>query len=324
MPVFNAESYLRDSIESVLCQTFSDFEFIIINDACTDNSSTILNSYKDSRIKVFNNELNLGLTKSLNRAIESSIGKYIARTDADDICLPRRFETQVQFLEKHSEIGLCGSWFENFGDIRGIAKYNPNHNEILVGLLYQCQFCHPSVIMRKEVLSRYSLLYNTNFITAQDYELWARMAHVCISANVPEVLLQYRVHAQSISAKKKEQQLSNRNRIIIGQFEKMGVAISHTEIDLFVKFCNSNFEFNVEELNKLEEFLERAVVANDVSGFITKTIFSEFVTEKWFHLCYNSNVLASMRYQKYYSSKLLDEKRMDCFSRLKFKLRSLL
>lgn len=324
MPVFNADRYLRDSIESVLSQTFSNFEFIIINDASTDDSATILNSYKDSRIKVFKNDCNLGLTKSLNLAIELSEGKYIARTDADDICLPKRFDTQIQLLEKHSEIGLCGSWYENFGAQSGIAKYNVEHNKIAIGLLFQSQLSHSAVMMRRETLDKFNLRYNIDFVTAQDYDLWSRMIQVCGVTNIPETLMRVRFHTDSVSVKNKEQQFANRNKIITNQFEKMGTTISNREIDLFVKFANSKFDFKIAELNQLELFLERALIANNVSGFVSKLFFTDFISEKWFHVCYNLQDLGFQRYQKYYASKLTAGKKTDWLNRLKFRLHSIL
>lgn len=324
MPVYNAQTYLRECIDSVLNQRFSDFEFIIIDDCCTDNTVTIISSYTDARIKIFKNETNLGLTKSLNRAIELAQGKYIARMDADDICLPARFEKQFQLLEANPQIGLCGTWYENFGDRIGTAKYNTTHNEIVFGLLYQSQFCHPTVMLRKEILDKHHLRYDTEFTTAQDYELWSRMAHVCETANVPEILLRYRFHTESVSSKKKEQQLQNRNKIIANQFAKMGVAISNEEIELFTRFCHSKFDFAVEEINRLEIFLVKAIAANNISGFLKKELFADFVEEKWFHVCYNSTTLGTQRYNKYYQSKLVSEKKRGWLIRLKFRLRSLM
>lgn len=324
MPVYNAQTYLHECMNSVLNQTFSDFEFIIIDDCCTDNTASILSSYNDARIKIFKNETNLGLTKSLNRAIELAQGKYIARMDADDICLPARFEKQVQLLEANPQIGLCGTWYESFGDRAGIARYSTTHHEIVLGLLYQSQFCHPTVMMRKEILDKHHLRYDTNFTTAQDYELWSRMAHVCEAANVPEVLLRYRFHAESISSKKKEQQLQNRIKIIANQFAKMGVVISDEQIELFTRFCHSKFDFAVEETDHLETFLVKAIAANNNSGFLKKELFADFVSEKWFHQCYNSVTLGTQRYSKYYESKLVNEKKSGWLMRAKFRLRSII
>ncbi len=324
MPVYNAEAYLRESIDSVLNQTFSDFEFIIIDDCCTDSTAAILSSYNDSRIRVFKNETNQGLTKSLNRGIELAQGKYIARTDADDVCMPTRFEKQIGFMQAHPEVGLCGCWYQNIGSKKGLAKYNTTHSQMVIGLLYRTQVSHSAAMLRKAVLDMYGLHYNPEFITAQDYDLWSRMARVCELANIPEVLMQVRFHTASVSVKKKEEQLLNRNKIIANQFAEMGVKISREEIELFVQLCHSKFGFAVEEINQLEIFLRKAIAANNTSGFLKKELFTDFVEEKWFHLCYNSTTLGAQRYSMYYNSKLVSEKKMDWLTRLKFRARSMM
>ena len=115
MPVYNGEMYLREAIDSILHQTFTDFEFLIINDGSTDNSETIILSYDDSRIRYEKNDSNLKLIATLNKGIELAKGKYIVRMDADDISIPDRIEKQVAFLEKNPDVGICGSWFTAFG-----------------------------------------------------------------------------------------------------------------------------------------------------------------------------------------------------------------
>jgi glycosyltransferase involved in cell wall biosynthesis len=110
MPVYNGKEYLALAVESILRQTFADFEFIIINDGSTDNSADIAASYEDPRIKLLHNDKNLGLIPSFNRGLENSRGEYIARMDADDIAFPDRFKKQVAFLDDHPDIALCGSW----------------------------------------------------------------------------------------------------------------------------------------------------------------------------------------------------------------------
>ena len=130
MPAYNAEKYIAESIESILSQTFTDFEFIIINDASTDSTKEIIESFQDSRIILINNEQNLGVAKSLNIGIATAKGKYIARMDADDISLPERFQTQFNFMEKNPDIDICGSWARMFGDKDDCMQTLQNHEDI--------------------------------------------------------------------------------------------------------------------------------------------------------------------------------------------------
>ena len=114
MPVYNAEKYVAEAIDSILNQTFNDFEFLIINDGSTDNSLDIIKSYDDPRITIINNETNLGLSHTLNKGIELARGEYIIRMDADDISLSIRLEKQIEFMDSNQHIGICGSWIQTF------------------------------------------------------------------------------------------------------------------------------------------------------------------------------------------------------------------
>ena len=130
MPVYNGEKYLKEAIESILNQTFKDFEFLIINDGSTDNSVKIIQSFNDLRIRLIHNESNIGLIKTLNKGLKLSNGKYIARMDCDDVSLPKRLSVQINFMEKHPEIGVCGSWVKIIGlEQKFINKYPQKHEE---------------------------------------------------------------------------------------------------------------------------------------------------------------------------------------------------
>jgi glycosyltransferase involved in cell wall biosynthesis len=197
MPVFNTEKYLRFSIESILNQTFTNFEFIIINDGSTDTSREIITSYKDSRIRLVDNEINIGLTKSLNKGIDLASGIFIARMDSDDICLPTRFEKQVDFLYKNEKVDVVGSWFEKFGYYHELIKLPKSNEEIVLKLLLYTTLAHPCVMMRKVIFERYQ--YKESNMGAEDYDLWVRMSKNVTFANLQEILLKYRTHATQIS-----------------------------------------------------------------------------------------------------------------------------
>ena len=150
MSVFNSDKYLHEAIDSILKQTFTDFEFIIINDASTDSSVNIIKSYNDIRIVLIENETNIGLTNSLNKGIKRATGKYIARMDADDIALPFRFAEQFSFMELHAEIGICGTWVETFNEKGKIVvwDYPETHEKIICRQFFNVGFAHPTVMFR--------------------------------------------------------------------------------------------------------------------------------------------------------------------------------
>ena len=204
LSVYNGEKYLREAIESILNQTFGDFEFIIVNDGSTDSSREIIQSYNDKRIKILNNEKNIGLTRSLNKALKQARGKYIARQDADDISLPNRFKEQIKYFFEHPEVALLGTSIyiiDEYGKIVGkkIALKNPGNE-----LLKTNQFSHGSVMFKKEVINRLGG-YNELFIYRQDYELWLRTAKYYEVKGLTQILYKLRFHNETIGFTKGEE-----------------------------------------------------------------------------------------------------------------------
>jgi glycosyltransferase involved in cell wall biosynthesis len=205
MPVFNGERYLREAVESVLGQTYSNIEFIIIDDGSTDNSYELLLEYQhlDNRISLHRHLENKGLVFSLNECIDLAEGKYLARMDADDICLPERIENQVEFLEKNSEIGILGSAIELFHSIRAKSQkwiYPLDDLSIKWELLLSSQFAHPAVMIRKSSLYQMDHFYSQEYSGFEDYELWTRLLISNCGANLEKILLKHRVHQDSITS----------------------------------------------------------------------------------------------------------------------------
>ena len=204
MSVYNGMPYLKDAVKSILSQTYKNFEFIIVDDASTDNSWNYLKSLKDRRIKLIKNKKNLGLASSLNIALgqvfdreshtESARGDYIARMDADDISLPKRFEEQVNFLHRNPKVMLCGTWVDlinDKGEKIGEKKYPTEDSKIKKSLAWYPAIVHPTFMSRKEF---YKVLngYNQNFDFAEEYELMMRAKNKFKMANIPKKLLYWR------------------------------------------------------------------------------------------------------------------------------------
>ena len=289
MSVYNASEYLVECMDSIINQTFDRFEFIIIDDCSTDNTCAMIEAYKDPRIRLYKNEVNEGLTRNLNKAIALSNGKYIARMDADDISLPKRFERQYEFMEKNPDVGLCGTWYEIFGDYEKVVQYKTDHDEIVLKLLYQTQFSHPSVMMRKEVLDRFNIKYNTHYTTAQDYELWPRMTMVCRVTNVPEVLLRYRFHSENISTKKKDIQNANALKIRLNHFKNLGVSdITPEEIEAYIGLMHQEYASLIPKYKVVESLLWRMVVGNASTKMVSEPVFNKHIAETWYHYNYNT------------------------------------
>ena len=200
LPAYNAEKYVAASVESLLAQTCEDFELLIMNDGSTDATAKVLETFHDDRIKVFRQE-HAGLIPALNALLAKARGKYIARADADDIYLPNRLQVQVQYLDKHPEIGLVGGFFEKMDPTSGVnetVQYPVTHEEIVRRLRSVAPVAHPIVMFREHLLREING-YDESTNLMQDYDLWIRLAGRTRLANIPKVLFQYRLHTSSVT-----------------------------------------------------------------------------------------------------------------------------
>ncbi len=206
LPVYNSAAYLETALQSLLTQTFTDFEIIAINDASTDASAAILAACTDSRLRVLHNSQNLGVAQSLNRGLQESRAPYIARMDADDIAHPDRLRQQVDYLDRHPEVVLLGTAFYVFatGSRRPYALASLETDDALIRW-YCCwynRFAHPSVMFRRSaVMTLPQPGYDPAVRVAQDYDLWTRLLATGQGANLAHPLLSYRVHAVSHSVR---------------------------------------------------------------------------------------------------------------------------
>lgn len=207
MPAYNAADYIREAIDSILTQTFTDFEFVIINDGSTDTTEEIILSYSDERIKYYANESNMGIVKTLNRGIDLCQGKYIARMDADDVSLPDRLEKQVHRLEANPQIVACGTLYAIYGDQRQTpVDVATDVQDIRYDMAIYCQFAHSMVMMRKDVLNINQLQYREEYKCAEDYKLWTELLKYGDMVNLPEVLGCIRQCEEGISISNAEKQ----------------------------------------------------------------------------------------------------------------------
>ncbi len=210
MCVYNGERYLAEAIESILAQTMRDFEFVIVDDGSTDGTGEVLRRYAsaDDRVCVVTRP-HEGVAAALNFGSGLARGKYIARMDADDVAFPDRLAKQVAFLERSPEVAVVGGALEVVDD-QGRAthvKVNPQEDaEIKERLLHEDCIAHPSVMLRTEVF-RAAGGYRTTFAHAEDYDLWLRLAETCRFANLPDVLIRYRVHPESVSVRSRRDQI---------------------------------------------------------------------------------------------------------------------
>lgn len=256
MPVYNAENYLKEAIDSILEQTFADFELIIINDGSTDNSDGIVSGYTDPRIVYLKNEGNKGLVYTLNRGLSLARGEYIARMDSDDIAMPGRFGKQVEYLDNNATVGICAMGIEQIGELGGVRYFSERSEEIAVDLLFQCALCHPTVMIRKSMLIEYQLAYDPDYEKAEDYRLWCQAITKLKIVTLREVGLKYRIHKNQVTQKFSSVQMNASNRVREQYLKDLGVTVSMGEIDDFNRACN-RIVSNRMQLNNYIRFGER-------------------------------------------------------------------
>jgi glycosyltransferase involved in cell wall biosynthesis len=229
IPVYNAQQFLKETIDSIIKQTYTNLEIILINDGSTDDSEKIILSYADTRIKYYKNETNLKLIKTLNKGLALCTGKYIARIDADDVALGNRIERQVAFMEAN-ENSLASGCFANFIDAtntqNGVWKFNTNFDKMKLDLLFGSCIIHPTAIFKADVFTKYNITFDENYLHAEDAKFWYDISLVGALANLPEVLLNYRVHEQQITVTKAKQMYETVTRLLCLQLNEANISVN--------------------------------------------------------------------------------------------------
>lgn len=304
MPVYNGEKHLKEAIESILSQTFSDFEFLIIDDGSTDQSTDIISSYEDPRIELVKNQVNLGIEKSLNKGINLSKGEYIIRMDCDDISHLQRISRQLNFMETHTEIAVCGSWVNTIGDNRRteVWQYPTDHNKIDCSLLFSSALAHPSVIIRKGILEKLNLFYSYDFKRSEDYELWVRLCENGQRlANLQEVLLDYRISP----GKNPVQQIDSSRMIRARQLSQLGLTPTESEQDIHESIARYDFIPTETFLTSAEAWLKKIYFTNHEVGRYSIDDLADVVAIKWLEIVQLSAKLGIFSWRKYTKSNTL-------------------
>jgi len=265
MPVYNGEQYLVDAINSILHQTFTNFEFIIIDDGSVDNTWNILCEYaaQDNRIVHRRNAINLGVVKSLNIGLELARGHYVARQDADDISLPERLAIQVDYLQHHPTVGVLGTacrLLQPDGQT-SIIQPSQTDTEIRWRLLFDSAFIHPTVVFRRSLIREKQLFY-TGPVHAEDYELWTRILKYTRGANLEKPLLIYRIHENSVSKSYRQKQA------------QMAASVSLQQISLLMHEMQFS-DYQIESLRRCHQ-LKNLTEEDMVYGRIMFELFDAF------------------------------------------------
>ena len=252
----------------------------------------IIKSYNDNRIRLIENKENQGQSKTLNKGINLARGTYIARVDQDDISRLDRLEKQLEFMEKNSDIDVCGSWVELMGKHSDVMNLETRSEEIKISLLTNQNLAHPAVMIRKSTLIKHNLYYDPKFIIANDYDLWVRMFEYCSFANIPEPLVKHRVHHNQFSKKFGEKNSFETNKILKILLKKIGVKTNDSSLIIYKKvFYGYDFEDLV--ISEVFKYLRKLRSSNIRNRIFKPDIFNEFLRLKWrrFMLSQNHKLL---------------------------------
>ena len=299
MPVYNAVEFIREAVDSILKQSFSDFKFLIIDDGSTDGSQSIIRSYDDSRIRLVQNEKNLGVAATLNRGLDLARGEYIARMDADDISLPRRLERQIHFMEENPEVGVSGTWIRLFGDQMRVVDRRPVGASIVKAfMLFDTPLNHVTAIMRGSMIEKYNLRYDLNFNRAEDYDLWMRAKNYFLLDNIPEPLVRVRFHKDSITKTTKPIMTDQTEKLLFRELRNLGFTPTDEELKFHHIVGRGRRITSRQEMNRAESWLLKLQRRNREISLYEENALSKAIGMVWFRVCSNSTPLGTWIWKK--------------------------
>ena len=278
MPAYNAEKYIGEAIDSILNQTFTDFEFIIINDGSTDRTEEIIREYNDPRIVLLENEKNSGIVVTLNKGLDAAKGEYIARMDADDIAASIRFEKQIEVMDNDKTIGALGTGTRIFGETIETRETHSTlePEKLKAELLFSTCMCHPSVMIRKKVLDENNLRYKEEYKGAEDYELWWQISSVSKIMTIPDVLHFYRIHPDQVTQIKDDLYKDLLMRMLELRLKTLKLELSEYEKECFLIYCMGNYkELDVKKMHTYIDVLAKILDNNKKETFFNQKSLQE-------------------------------------------------
>lgn len=282
MPVYNeSDMVLKTSINSILNQTYKDYEFIIINDASKNNVKEIILSYKDSRIQYLENDKNMGIVKTLNKALKFCNGEYIARMDADDIAFRTRFEKQIEILDNYKNIGLVATGAITFPQKHRIQAPDDFDTLKLLQACYANCIIHPTVMLRKEILDNLNLEYSDEFLHVEDYFLWNELMNYTEFYTIQEPLLLLRKRGDSISSLNMNEQIKNASIIKLKSILQLLRIKNEELISKYIDYLTFG-KISVETHLELDNVYNKviALVYNKINSYWRNFIIQELYREK--------------------------------------------
>ncbi len=313
MSVYNAEKYLRDTLESICSQTYPHIELIIVDDASTDSSLEIIQEFSERlNVNIIKHSKNMKLAFSLNEAIELSKGDFLARMDADDIMPPDRIKIQVEYLNSHPKITVVGGQAVKIGMESSRLSYPLTHEEIKAQLLFENALAHPAVMVRKNILYK----YDTNCLAGQDYDLWSKLIWKVEFANVSDIVLNYNVHDKQTRFVLNTYQLESANKARINMLNHINSNYTDEKINVFLGFCNVSENYDISVIVDL--LLE---MINDNSNYNN---FNDSALKFAVKNKFEKYIITNLARNKISLSTALKWLRYDGFGKIKYSLKNVI
>ncbi len=299
MPVYKTKAlHLRQAIDSILTQTLADFELLILDDCPTDKSvEAVVKSYADKRIIYSRNKKNMGIAAARNKLIDMAKGEYLAVMDHDDLCLPTRFEKQVEFMQAHKNVVLCGSAYCRFSDKKKgkTVRYPEKDADIKALLFFKCAMHHPSIMMRASMIKKNRIRYNADYISANDRNLYIECSEVGKLHNLPDVLCLYRMHDEMTSKTKRTEILQEQKKLRKMMLSKIGVTLSEQEFEVFNEYLMRGKKINSSAvLQSVGNLLDTCVTANAKTKFFNQTAFRAVCAKYLVKRCLKATLLGGV------------------------------
>ncbi|MBB6109098.1 Glycosyl transferase family 2 [Mucilaginibacter lappiensis] len=283
MPVYNSASFLREAMDSILTQSFTDFEFVILNDGSTDNSKEIILSYNDPRIIFYDGKINVGLAHIRNKGIEISQGKYLAIMDSDDIATPDRLQKQFDYLESNRDIVMCGGFFTPFGNKNSVLNFNwvteTDPEMVKINLLFDGAICQPTVMIRSSTLKETGLKYESYFDPAEDYKLWVSLSKNHLIANIQDQVLKYRLSDNQISNTKNQVQRERKFEVIKDQLSWLGITPTEAEMRIHDHMFFASAILSYDYLPKMKTWIDKLINANKKFKLYDEQKLSDYLND---------------------------------------------
>lgn len=306
MPAYNAGNFIEQAVQSVLDQTYENFELIIINDGSTDNSKAVIESFDDSRIKYFENGENSGIVFSRNKGLKLAQGEYIGMLDADDVAHPEKFEKQIAFLAQNKDFGMVGAWAKFIDEegkrLPGGWKLKAKPEMIPSIMLFKNYFLQSAVLYRKECIEKFS--FREGFDILEDYLIWLEILREHKAWNLPEYLIDYRLHPGGVTKMHQEEKTEKEKKVFRIQLEELGIDATEQEMELHLLIRDDTTITNTGTLKSIEEWLLKIIASNEALGVYDPKMLARTVFNRWAKVCFKASRLHLQMLYQFLRSKI--------------------